>query len=283
MRILGAIASLFLALSFAAEPAAAADRFFTSSDGVVLHYTEAGRGQTLVFVPGWTMPAWIWDAQISDFARRYHVVAFDPRSQGASAVAPDGHEPGRRGQDIAELLAQLGPRPVVLVGWSLGVLDTLAYVHAHGDGQLAGLVLVDNSVGEDPPPSGGGSGVRHPRHMTHEAWMRAFVKSMFHRPPSPAYIDRLTEATLHTPESAAAALLSYPVPRTYWRDAVYSVRRPVLYIVRPGLTGQATNLQAHDDMAESVVLRDVGHAMFVDDPAQFDAIVQSFIRRRVWP
>ena len=46
----------------------------------------------------------------------------------------------------------LGPRPVLLVGWSLGVLDALAYVHTHGDAALAGLVLVDNSVGEEPAP-----------------------------------------------------------------------------------------------------------------------------------
>ena len=42
--------------------------------------------------------------------------------------------------------------PVVVVGWSLGVLDTLAYVHTHGDALIAGLVLVDNSVGEEPAP-----------------------------------------------------------------------------------------------------------------------------------
>ena len=42
--------------------------------------------------------------------------------------------------------------PVLLVGWSLGVLDALAYLHAHGDAAVAGLVLVDNSIGEEPPP-----------------------------------------------------------------------------------------------------------------------------------
>ena len=31
-----------------------------------------------------------------------------------------GYEPGRRGQDIAELIANLEPVPVLLVGWSLG-------------------------------------------------------------------------------------------------------------------------------------------------------------------
>ena len=61
-------------------------RYFVTSDGVRLHYLEAGPrlGHTIVFVPGWTMPAWIWQPQIRAFAQRYHVVAFDPRGQGDS-------------------------------------------------------------------------------------------------------------------------------------------------------------------------------------------------------
>ena len=133
MRLI--VAALALLLTAPAQAQTAQSRYFVTSDGVRLHYLEAGpsTGHTIVFVPGWTMPAWIWGPQIQAFARRYHVVAFDPRGQGESDVPATGYEPGRRGQDIAELIANLEPVPVVLVGWSLGVLDTLAYVHAHGD------------------------------------------------------------------------------------------------------------------------------------------------------
>ena len=97
-------------------------RFFVTSDGVRLHYLEAGprAGHTIVFVPGWTMPAWIWGPQIQAFAQRYHVVAFDPRGQGESDVPPSGYEPGRRGQDIAELIAKLAPVPVAAGGLVAG-------------------------------------------------------------------------------------------------------------------------------------------------------------------
>ncbi len=153
MRRLHAIGFVALLLAAFARPAAAADGWFTTSDGVRLHYIEQGRGHTIVLVPGWTMPAWIWAEQIADFSRFYHVIAFDPRSQGDSDVARDGYEPVRRGRDIAELIAHVATEPVLLVGWSLGVLDSLAYIHTDGDSAIAGLVLVDNSVGEDPPPS----------------------------------------------------------------------------------------------------------------------------------
>ncbi len=276
LRILGLLALM-------ARPALAADRYFISSDGVRLHYIEAGRGQTIVFVPGWTMPAWIWAAQIADFSRRYHVVAFDPRSQGDSAIAPTGHEPIRRGQDIAELIAQVGPRPVLLVGWSLGVLDVLAYVRTHGDQRLSGLVLVDNSVGEDPPPEPEAIPLHHGRPLPRALAMRYFVRGMFRRMLPASYLDRLTATCLRTPKPVAAELLAYPMPRSFWRDAVYSTTRPVLYVVRPHLAGQAANLALHHRDAETLVMQGVGHALFVDDAARFDAVMQDFITRRVWP
>ena len=47
------------------------DGFFVTSDGVRLHYLETGppAGRTIVLVPGWTMPAWIWAPQIAAFSR----------------------------------------------------------------------------------------------------------------------------------------------------------------------------------------------------------------------
>jgi len=283
MRVAAAIALLAALLCAPSHRAAAADRWFTTSDGVRLHYIEQGRGHTIVFVPGWTMPAWIWQAQIAAFSSHYRVIAFDPRGQGDSEAAPGGYEPQRRGDDIAELLRTLGTEPVVLVGWSLGVLDSLAYVHAHGDARLAGLVLVDNSVGEDPPPAPARHHGPRVRLSSREARMRWFVRSMFAHPVSAGYVDRLTETCLRTPQDAAEALLNYPVPRTFWKEAVYATARPVLYVVTPHFAGQATNLRLHDPYAESVVLTGVGHAMFVDDPARFDTLLGDFIGRRVWP
>ncbi|GAB0120227.1 alpha/beta fold hydrolase [Acidisoma sp. 7E03] len=281
MRVFPAMLGLCL-LAFAPH-ARAADLFFRTSDGVRLHAITAGpaTAPTIVLIPGWTMPAWIFTPQIKTFSRQYRVVVLDPRGQGESEIAPAGYNDQRRGQDIAELLQHLGPRPVLLGGWSLGVLDVLAYVHTHGNARVAGLVLIDNSVGELPAPR-----PSPPHHGPQPPWpvaMRAFVHSMFQHPQPPAYLDQLTAAALQTPKWAADALLRYPEPRSYWRDALYATSKPVLYIVRPGLAGQAANVARNDPQAETVVLRGVGHALFVDDPARFDALLLTFIQHRVWP
>lgn len=265
--------------------ASARDLQYTTSDGVRLHVIEAGdpNHKTIVFIPGWTMPAWIFQPQIDAFAARYHVLALDPRGQGDSEIADFGYDYERRGEDIAELIAANGNNPVILVGWSLGVLDSLAYIARHGDNQVAGLVLIDNSIGEDPPPvaSPRSPGPRGPR-LARDEQMRRFVRGMFTINPGEAYLARLTETALRTPPEAAAALGNYAVPRTFWKKAVYSVQKPILYIVRQRFAGQAANLAAKDPFAETVLFQTAGHALFVDDAARFDALLADFIRRRVW-
>lgn len=258
---------------------------FATSDGVRLHVIEAGppRAQTIVFVPGWTMPAWIFQLQVNEFARAYHVVAFDPRGQGDSDIPAGGYNLVRRGQDIRDLLAALPGRPVLLVAWSLGVLDTLSYIQQAGDARVAGLVLIDNSIGEEPPPQPSPLPLRRGPKLEREVQMRRFVQGMFRSAPGEAYLERLTETALRTPPEAAAQLASYPVPRSYWRDAVYSVRKPILYVVRPRFAAQAANLARRHPTAETALFNEAGHALFVDEPARFDSLLQGFIRRRVWP
>jgi non-heme chloroperoxidase len=60
---------------------------FATSDGVRLHYLDAGKGPAIVFVPGWMVPGWMWQPQIEHFSKKYRVIALDPRSQGESPWA----------------------------------------------------------------------------------------------------------------------------------------------------------------------------------------------------
>jgi len=131
-------------------------RFFTASDGTRMHYLEAGTGtKTLAFIPGWLMPAVIFDKQIKDLSKTYRVLVLDPRSQGQSAVARGSHAPERRIKDIQEWLDAAKVSDFVLIGWSLGVLESLDFLTRHPAPGLKGLVLIDNSIGVGKPPGGG--------------------------------------------------------------------------------------------------------------------------------
>jgi microsomal epoxide hydrolase len=113
--------------------------------------------------------------------------------------------------------------------------------------------------------------------------MHAFVAGMFRTRQSAFYLNRLTEATLRLPEPDARALLAYPVPRSFWREAIFSTGKPVLYIVRPHLSGQANNLLIDRPNTQIAIFPTAGHALFVDAAPRFDALMASFLRTQVWP
>lgn len=255
---------------------AESERDFLTSDGVRLHYREAGAGRPIVFVPGWTMPGSIWRLQVAHFARTHRVIAFDPRGQGESSVPRGGYTVERRAQDIKELLDHLGAEPVALVGWSLGVLESLAYIGANGTDRLAAVVLVDNSIGEEPPP------VSDPTFLVRLQRERVktvegFVRGMYRRPQDDTYLRSIVDASLRTPLDASVALLSYPYPRERWRALVYQIDKPLLYAVSARFKGQAANLKNNRPDAWIEVFDQAGHALFVDEAERFNNLLERFL------
>jgi len=65
--LLGLIVGPFVSI-FGAEPAIK-DGWFTTNDGVKLHYLEAGAGTTLVMIPGWSQSAMEFKHQLGRFER----------------------------------------------------------------------------------------------------------------------------------------------------------------------------------------------------------------------
>lgn len=256
-----------------------ARRSLHTSDGVVLSILESGREHgssgkpTIALVTGWSMPASIWQNQLAEFGRSYHTIAVDPRGQGASQVPSDGFTAERRARDLEEFLDPL--TNVLLIGWSLGAIESLQYVHMFGTGRLAGMVLVDSSVGEEPAPPPGGAflqALRDDRDKT----LDGFVRAIFKNPPSDAEAGAMVDGAKRMSLEQSIALLSYPFPRTHWKEIAHAFTKPLLYVVTPQYQEQAANLQKNRPGTEVEVFTDAGHALFVDEPERFNALIGKF-------
>lgn len=258
---------------------------FETSDGVRLcysaHLLEEDARPLLVFIPGWTMPAAIWERQCAWFAGKASMVTFDPRGQGESATPTDGYGLGRRARDIAELLGCFPGRRIVLVAWSLAVLEALAYADAFGPASLAGLVLVDNSIGEGPdePPASGENPFFAELRTQREATLRRFVDAIFRGSPPPALKRRILASALKTDVEDSIRLLSHGKPRAYWRETLYRLPLPILYLVTPRWADQAEQLAARHPQAAVRVFADAGHALFWDAADAFNRAVEDFLGR----
>jgi non-heme chloroperoxidase len=284
--------------------------FITTSDGVKIHYIEVGRLATspsaqignpmpkdavikkgeiglsaahqfpsILFVPGWTMPAWIWQSQIDYFAHDYRVVAMDPRSQGQSSQTNDGLYPAARARDIKAVVDQLHLAPVVIVAWSMAVVETMAYVDQFGTNDFAGLILVDNDAGGRVPADadqdfGLLKGVLEDRQKAADG----FIRNLNFKKPHPEdYINKVEKASLQVPTNTAVALLVGYFGADY-RPVLPKIDKPVVVCAaKSGYMSTIVAMQKNIPSSKLEVFDGDGHALFVDDPDKFNALVEDFL------
>jgi microsomal epoxide hydrolase len=269
---------LLTAASFANASVQAKSATFLTSDGVSLHYLDSGSGAAVVFIPGWTMAADIFEPQINQLSSRFRVIALDPRSQGDSEKAPDGNYPARHAQDIKELLEHLQLQSAVLLGWSNGVPDVLTYVEQYGTAKLRGVVLVDGFINlSDPQIQKAMNGMLKRFQTDRRKFTDGFVRGMYTSKPSEEYIAHVEEQSLKTPTNTAITEMYNVVSRGDFTPALAKLDKPVIYICEAQLESQGKLLQASVPQARVEVMKNAAHALFVDDAAHFNQEVTEFV------
>jgi len=290
------VTGLVCSASLATDPSALGqgagvrDGFATTRSGVRIHYLRAGsrtEAPALILIPGWRLPAWLWREQLQRFASVTRVVAIDPRSQGESSSTAEDNTPDTRASDLHAVLKILGVTRYVLVGWSQGAQDVAAYVQQFGTDSIAGIVFVDS------PVSAGAAEVvirpqfaqavlsqvavyaAHPQEFT-----EGMVRSLFLKPHPEFDVQAVVTSALRTPTNTGIAMLVTDIFGVDRRPALSTIDKPTLVIA----SGASPLLAAQREMASAVrgatfiVVEGAGHAVFIDEPQQFDQALDGFLR-----
>jgi non-heme chloroperoxidase len=254
--------------------------FFTTSDGIKIHYLDSGSGRPIVLIPGWTMPAWIWQKQIDELSKKYRVITVDPRSQGESDKPTFGHLPETRSRDYKELVDHLGLKQPVLVGWSMACGELVKYAEQFGTENVGGVVMVDGFLSEK---------LSSEMFVVISGWMNqlqqdrrkqadGFVRSMFKKPQSDAYLQRLVDASIQVPADTAAVLIYNMIAVPDFSPGLAKITRPVLFAYQPEsqMSAEFLRLKLGDKLKLERFDGD-GHALFVDEPEKFNHVLEEFV------
>ena len=270
-----------LAPAIVAQTPAVKSNFFKTSDGTRIHYLEAGSGRAIVFIPGWTMPAWIWQKQIDALSGKYRVIAVDPRSQGESDKPPYGHLPENRARDYKELVDHLGLKQPALVGWSMGCGELMKYVEQFGDSNVGAVVLVDGFAADKPSPEmyTGLGGWMNQLQQDRAKQADGFVRHMYTKTQPEDYLKRVIEASMQVPADTAAVLIYNMLAVSGWSTAFAKMDKPLMFAYQPDNQTSADFLKSKlGDKLRLEKFEGDGHALFVDDPDKFNRILDDFLK-----
>ena len=243
-------------------------------DGVGIHYEAQGEGPAILLSHGYGATSQMWAGQIELLSRDHRLIVWDMRGHGRSD-SPEAQSRYSESETVADMLAILdaeGVERAVIGGLSLGGYMSLAFHLAHPDRTRA-LMLFDTGPGYNNPKAreGWNTGMAIPRAEALERdGLAALGGSEEVRVSTHRSADGLAKA--------ARGMLAQFDNRII--QSLSGIDRPTLVLVgerdEPFLAG-ADYMANRIAGSVKVVIPNAGHAANIDNPADFNDAVSSFL------
>jgi len=120
--------------------------YFHTNDDVKLAYWEAGEGEPVIFIPGWSANGAEYINVLYLLSKKYHVYVLDPRNQGLSQAVEYGSRISRYSMDLKQFVEHLGLTEANFCGWSMGASVLWGYIDLFGTESINKLVLIDEPI-----------------------------------------------------------------------------------------------------------------------------------------
>ncbi|EHP39813.1 hydrolase or acyltransferase [Cupriavidus basilensis OR16] len=258
-------------------------------------WREAGSGQALLLLHGWSLSGEAFDGQRALARHGYRVIAPDHAGHGLSAALPHaGHASvAQLAADAAGLVRYLGLRDVVVVGWSMGAMVAWELMRSDAALPLAAVGAIDMTprlVGAADWPHG-----LHGRYdIVQAAQMAAHVRQDWPRlidsvraglwsagnKPDAAQASRIAGIMRQCAPDALAALWE-DMARQDYRLALRQARLPLFHLVgersrlyAPAVAQATLRLQP---AARIATIDGTGHAPHMERPAAFNAALREML------
>lgn len=277
-----------------------------SRNGVGIHYQVFGEGaETILLLPTWTIiHSDFWRLQVPYFSRRYTVVAFDARGNGASdrPVDPQAYADAEGAEDAAAVLDAVGVRRAAIISVSAGA-NWAALLAANHSDRVAGAVFIGSSLPVAPNSPARTAAIatfdesrtshegwgKWNRHYWHQDWwgfLEFFMHRCFTEPDSESYVRHFVEMGLQTtPEIVAATIDAPSLDMDEARRVASAIACPVLVI--HGDSDAIAPLENGIELARLTraglhVLPGAGHEPELRQADHTNQLIELFLER-TWP
>lgn len=261
--------------------------FFTTNDGVSIHYEICGTGKPLVMIHGWDQSAKAFCCNVPALAEKYQVITVDLRGHGDSGKPSYGYRISRLAMDVCQLMDALDLQDVTILGWSMGCSVVWSYWDLFRARRLSKMILVDEPPlclinASNPDGFSDNPNLEALKESILTDTVNAttgFVDMMLVTPEGrEKFFQQTLEESLKFPPAQCTHMLLNHV-YTDWRDVIPTIDIPTLVIAgKKSHVKVANNEWTHAQIAGSQYkLFETAHMMFMEEPDAFNAAVAEFI------
>jgi 3-oxoadipate enol-lactonase len=251
-------------------------------NNIDLHYEMIGEGEPLLLIHGHGSSGRDWEMQTGYFSRHFQVITFDVRGFGRSSKPAGPYSLPLFAEDTVALLQELGAVPVHVVGISMGGMIALELVL--GFPQLVKSLVLVNSYPEIRLETWKERLTALERFLMLDLagvrrtgkWLsrRLFIKPE-QEDLRTLFVEHWSENDRRAYRASLKAIIGWDV-----EARLEEIRCPVLVVASDEdylPLEEKQTYTAKIPRAKLVVIEDARHAVTVEKPEQFNAIVEEFL------
>jgi pimeloyl-ACP methyl ester carboxylesterase len=246
------------------------DRYFTTSDGVRLHYQVSGTGQPLVIFPGYGQDATKFAQVYKALESQFTIYCLDYRWHGKSDVPAYGYHIERLAKDAKEMIEDAQIETFHLFGHSMGNSVAWCYFSMFGMGKILKYVLGDEA----------------PCFISDPFWtdkeVETFTGSPQRRELFKVFRPTTKPESMSLQQDMMSRLLTDHLARD-WRDVIPNIKVPTM-IVMGGKSHFASPLlwdwlQKNIQGSRLEIIKEGGHGFYESHPDIFNALLIDFLKK----
>jgi pimeloyl-ACP methyl ester carboxylesterase len=251
-----------------------------------IHFTDKGKGDTLVFLHGFLESAKIWKGFSKKLSDDFRVITIDLPGHGESENVDEVHSMELQADVVFRILEECKVRKCLMTGHSMGGYVTLAFADKHPE-MLKGICIFHSHIFADSEQD------RENRdrmiRVVEEnkfGYVVQFIRSLFpeevHEKFAPEIEQLIGRANEMQKESIIAALRGMKI-RKDQSQLLSSLQVPVLFIL--GLKDSKAPLSRLWEMislpahSESMIMKDTGHMGYIEESGKTLSAIMSFAAR----